>query len=68
MLRVQGVPGFDGIGNADVPYFVRALEQSVRNADARERNAAEEKAERAAQLTRDAAAIGDWISAAGMFR
>lgn len=42
VLRIEGRPGFDGIGNESYPYFATALEQAVVSADAREKRDAEE--------------------------
>ena len=68
VLRIPGKPGFDGIGNADYHYFVRALEAAVRNEDARERIAAEEAATRKAQREEDRKNIRGFLSDCGFYK
>lgn len=68
VLREKGQPGFDGIGNPDVQYFVCALEGAVLNADARERIAKEAREAKVAQMEKDAQAIHGMLADCGFFR
>lgn len=68
VLRITGKPGFDGIGNEDYHYFARALNQAVANADAAERQKAEEAEARKAQAETDRKAIHGFLAECGFFR
>lgn len=65
VLRKQGKPGFNSIGNADVDYFVRALRQAVQSADARERNAEAKRLADIEKRKNDVAAIFGVLTSCG---